>query len=86
MQHTYTHQAVLDKEIDESYEEALTLTQGHSRQITNDYYILKNMINVANTASVAHKRLHGEFTVPNIPTCNKDDEEFHPPDVTGTVY
>ncbi len=68
MQQTYAHVATLQNNTSIECEEDLTLTQGHSRETANQYYI----------ASGIHKRLHGEFTVPNINIPHDADEEFCP--------
>ena len=78
MQQTYAHVATLQNNISMECEEALTLTQGHSRETANQYYILRDMEKAAKNASGIHKRLHGEFTVPNINIPHDADEEFRP--------
>lgn len=76
MQQTSTHEAVLANTLTPSAEEALTLTQGHSREVVEDYYLRRNLIQAATTACAAHRQLHGDFTVPNIP--RNEDEEYIP--------
>ena len=78
MQHTFAHDAVLNQRISEGSEEALTLTQGHSRQTAQEFYVMRQMEKAADTASSAHKRLYGEVAIPNIPLARGDDEEFLP--------
>lgn len=78
MQHTVAHEAVMDNTIPEAYEEALTLTQGHSRETTQRYYVKKQMERAATTACLAHKRLHGEFVAPNIPRPTLGQVEYLP--------
>lgn len=78
MQHTFAHDAVLDQRISEGCEEALTVTQGHSRQTAQEFYVMRQMEKAADTASSTHKRLHGEVAVPKITLARGDDEEFQP--------
>jgi len=76
MQQTSAHEAMLANTLTPSAEEALTLTQGHSREVVEDYYIRRNMTQAVTTACAAHQQLHGDFTVPNIP--RNEDEEYIP--------
>lgn len=76
MQHTFAHDAVLDQRISEGCEEALTMTQGHSRQTAQEFYVMRQMEKAADTACSVHKRLYGEVSVPKITLTN--DEEFLP--------
>lgn len=79
MQQTSAHDAVLMRTLEPHCEEALTLTQGHSRGVVEDYYLRKNLAQAATTACAAHTQLHGEFAVPNIPM-QSEDEEYVPQD------
>lgn len=83
MQHTIAHEAVLEQTIPEEYEEALSYTQGHSRETTQRFYIMKKMKKHAETACIAHKRLHGEFAPVDIPQPTPEEEEYLPADDPG---
>ncbi len=78
MQHTAAHEAVMEQKIPEEYEEALSFTQGHSRETTQKFYVMKKMAKHAITACDAHKRLHGEFAIVDIPQPTVEEEEYLP--------
>lgn len=73
----------MDQTIPEEYEEALTVTQGHSRETAQQYYVMKSMRKHATTACIAHKRLHGEFAPVDIPPPRPEEEEYLPADDPG---
>jgi hypothetical protein len=78
MQHTFAHDAAMNNQISEGCEEALTLTQGHSRQTAQEFYVMRNMEKAADSACATHKRLYGEVAIPKIALTKGDDEEFIP--------
>lgn len=61
-------------------EEALNLTQGHSRATAERFYIKRKMSTAASNAAVAHQQLHGEVKVPKLPPMiyNSPEDEYKP--------
>lgn len=86
MQHTAAHEAVMDHTIPEAFEEALSYTQGHSRETTQRFYVMKKMEEHAVTACLAHKRLHGEFEAVDIPQLRPEEEEYYPANDPGDSF
>lgn len=76
LQQTEAHEATLTGKIDAEYEEALTLTQGHSKEIAEKFYIKKNMNVAAVKATIVHEQLHGKFEIPVI--SKSSDEAYRP--------
>lgn len=59
-------------------EEALTLSQGHSRTVAEKYYQIKNLREAAVVAATTHESMYGLQDIPNI--TSEEDEEYVPKD------
>jgi hypothetical protein len=65
------------------YEEALNLTQGHSRSTAERFYIKRKMSAAAINATVAHRQLHGEVKSPDLPPMLHNLDEEYQPELEG---
>lgn len=57
-------------------EEAITLSQNHSRQVADKYYQIRNLRDASVIASKSHEELYGVRTIPQI--VREEDEEYLP--------
>ncbi len=67
IQQTEAHHAMMNFTISPRAEEAITVSQGHSREIANKYYRVQNAQESAVIAATAHEQMYGQQEVPQIP-------------------
>jgi hypothetical protein len=76
LQQSEAHDAVAQHKITQQAEEAITLSQGHSRQVAEKYYQMRNLRDAAVVAAETHEDLYGRQDVPNI--SSEEDGEYLP--------
>lgn len=79
MQQTEAHEASYHSIISKEAEEAVTLSQNHSRQIAEEFYQVRNLRDASILASKTHEELYGAQAIPHI--SDEEDEEYNPTQV-----
>lgn len=76
MQQTEAHVASNKHLITRGEEDAITMSQGHSREVAEKFYQMKSMEEAAVTAAQTHQNLYGIQAVPDL--SSDEDEEYVP--------
>jgi hypothetical protein len=76
LQQTEAHEASHQQLISQRAEEAITLSQNHSRQVATQFYNVRNLRDASIIAAKTHEELYGVQTVPQI--SSEEDEEYLP--------
>lgn len=76
LQQTEANEASRQDRISRQAEEAITISQNHSRQVAEQYYQVRNLRQASILASKTHEELYGIQSVPQI--SSEEDEEYLP--------
>lgn len=76
LQQTEAHQASNQQLISPQAEEAITLSQNHSRHVAEKFYQVRNLRDASILASKTHEDIYGVQPIPQI--LREEDEEYIP--------
>jgi hypothetical protein len=76
LQQTEANEASGDRRITPAAENAITITQGHSREVAEKFYKLKDLSEASSLAIKTHEELYGIQEIPDI--SSEEDEAYLP--------
>lgn len=76
LQQTEAHEASHQQLISQQAEEAITLSQNHSRQVADQFYNVRNLRDASIIAAKTHETMYGVQRIPQI--LEEEDEAYVP--------